>query len=341
MSYNSLHVPLGIGTWQCTLVLAREYYRHGSGYWDAFADWGTRREREREIEDDRRTFNRYFRPNYDFRRTSAPDIDAIRSFLTDHLNVVHWDLPTDNAAIERALKRAVRDGMIVPVINRDWRSLPMTFRPTPAPLRWPAASGGGVFGSGGGTTWAVFRNAGPGPLVWDGEPVLRGPYDPSTVEAQLKAARAALSTASRNDDGGDDGLSLPGAFEAVAGTVLGGDSGPNDGGDGTSDLAKSLTDGSDADVETSTPLSDAQPFEYSADQLSGDTTELAGIPFDGVPNTWVENAPEKKKQWRMYGLDGTPAVDIDFDDHHGQPDPHAHNWDDQGRDHGWPVSILP
>jgi hypothetical protein len=202
MSYNALHVPLDIGTWQCTLVLAKEYYRHGSGYWGAFADLDTRREREREIEDDRRAFDRYFRPRYDFRRTIAPDIDAIRSFLSDQLNAVHWDLPTDNAGIERALKQALRDGMLVPVINRDWRSLPMTFRPTPAPLRWPAASGGSGFGSGSGTTWAAFRNAGPGPLVWEGEPVLRGPYDPSTVEAQLKAARAALSASSNDNDSG-------------------------------------------------------------------------------------------------------------------------------------------
>jgi hypothetical protein len=42
----------------------------------------------------------------------------------------------------------------------------------------------------------------------------------------------------------------------------------------------------------------------------------------------------------MYGRDGAPVVDIDFDDHHGQPNPHAHNWDENGRDHGWPVSIL-
>lgn len=234
----------------------------------------------------------------------------------------------------------MRDGILVPVVNRDWRSLPMTFRPTPAPLRWQAASGGGGFGSGGGTTWAAFRNARPGPLVWDGEPVLRGPYDPATWESQLKAARAAMASGS-SENGDDDDSNLPGVVDAVAGAVLGVGSDPDDDdGDGTPDMAESLMDGSDAVDDTST-LSDAQPFEYSADQLSGDPTELAGIPFDGVPDTWVENAPEKKKQWRMYGSDGTPAVDIDFDDHHGQPNPHAHNWDDQGRDHGWPVSILP
>ncbi|CAM2170813.1 hypothetical protein PSAC2689_10382 [Paraburkholderia sacchari] len=43
----------------------------------------------------------------------------------------------------------------------------------------------------------------------------------------------------------------------------------------------------------------------------------------------------------MYGSNGAPVVDIDFDNHHGQPNPHAHNWDGLSRDRGWPVSILP
>ena len=73
----------------------------------------------------------------------ARDIDAITSFLCDHLNVAHWDLPTDNAGIERALKQAVEDGKLVPVVNREsWGTSSRTFRPTPAPLRWPPSGGG-------------------------------------------------------------------------------------------------------------------------------------------------------------------------------------------------------
>ncbi|MEM5387557.1 hypothetical protein VSR68_28710 [Paraburkholderia phymatum] len=204
MSYNSLNVPLNIGTWQCMLVLASEFYSSSGGFWDPFTDGDTRRERERQIEDDKSAFERYFRPNYDFRRTIRADIDAIGSFLSQHLNVAHWNLPTDNAGIERALKQAVRNEMLVPVINRDWRSLPQTYRPMPVPLHGPSASGGGASGNSGSTTWAAFRDAGPGLLIWDGEPVLRGPYDPSTVESQLKAARAALNTSVGNDDNADD-----------------------------------------------------------------------------------------------------------------------------------------
>ncbi|TKC86952.1 hypothetical protein FAZ69_20235 [Trinickia terrae] len=137
MNYNSLHVPLNIGTWQCMLVLAREYYSLGGGFWDPFSNADERKKQERQIEEDRRTFDLYFRPNYDFRRLIASDIDAILSFLSQHLNVAHWDLPTDNAGIERSLKQAVEDEKLVPIVNRDWRCFPMTYRPTPAPLRWP------------------------------------------------------------------------------------------------------------------------------------------------------------------------------------------------------------
>ncbi|MEM5387047.1 hypothetical protein VSR68_26115 [Paraburkholderia phymatum] len=270
MSYNTLHLPLDIGTWQCKLVPAREFYRLSGGYVDRFADWDARREREREIEDDKRTFDRHFRPNYDFRRTIARDIDAIRSFLSDQLNLVHWNLPSDNKGIERALKQAVRDGMLVPVINRDWRSHPSTFRPTPAPLRWPQQSGGGAFGRSGGTKWAAFENAGPGPLTWDGEPVLSGPYDPATWEKQLKAARAAMA-ASSGDDGGD----LLGRVEGVAGSVFGSDSDADDDGDATPGMAESFADDVGTDDDTSTPLGDAQPFEYSDDTSSGDVQEIA------------------------------------------------------------------
>jgi hypothetical protein len=124
----------------------------------------------------------------------------------------------------------------------------MTFRPTPAPLRWPSAAGGGRFGNGGGTMWAAFRNAGPGPLMWDGEPVLRGPYDPSTQEAQLKAARAAIAAG---------GFTLLDAAEEAAVATPGGDP-PDEDESGDDALAESMVDGSD---DTSTPLSDAQPFE--------------------------------------------------------------------------------
>jgi hypothetical protein len=52
-----------------------------------------------------------------------------------------------------------------------------------------------------------------------------------------------------------------------------------------SKAASSLADDANDLTDTATPLGDAQPFEYGADELSGDSMELAGIPFDGAPNT--------------------------------------------------------
>ena len=107
MSYSSLYVPLDIGTWNCELLPARDY-RSPSGGQLPFV----KSDELRQIEDDRSTFERYFRPNYDFRRPITADIDAICSFLRDCLNLAHWNVPTDNDGIacakvcrERAMQR--------------------------------------------------------------------------------------------------------------------------------------------------------------------------------------------------------------------------------------------
>ncbi|KAK49076.1 hypothetical protein BG58_19275 [Caballeronia jiangsuensis] len=90
-----------------------------------------------------------------------------------------------------------------------------------------------------------------------------------------------------------------------------------------------------------TPLGDASPFGYES-KIGDECFDLAGMSqMNGDPFSWIESGPNEKKQWRMFGGDGAAAVDIDFDSHHGQPDPHAHNWDGLKRDQGWPVSIFP
>lgn len=95
----------------------------------------------------------------------------------------------------------------------------------------------------------------------------------------------------------------------------------------------------DSDLPAS--LSDAQPFEYSEDSPVGDTDQLAGMPFNGAPNSWASSMPGTMPQLRQYGPGGTPLTDIDFESHHGNPNPHAHNWEGTSRDEGAPVSILP
>jgi hypothetical protein len=278
----------------------------------------------RQLEEDRQDFDRYFRPCGDLRTVSGgAELREIQSFLSDALNVVRWDLPTDNAGVERLLRQAVTHGRLVPVVNREYGSLGRVSRPTPAPLRWPSSGDGWGAGS---QKWAAFANAGPGPLMFNGEPVLSGPYDPATREAQLIAARGAVTAS----EGGD----LLGVLETVAAAARGIDSG-----------ADETAEGGDSEVaedsgDTPTLLGDAQPFEYR-DVVSGESNGIAGMPFNGTPGSWISSMPGTMPQMRQYGLGGTPLTDFDFEDHHGNPNPHAHNWDGYDRDEGAPVSILP
>ncbi|CAB3755501.1 hypothetical protein [Paraburkholderia solisilvae] len=136
MSYNALYVPLDIGTWSCKLLPTSEY-RSPSGEWLNLI----KGEELHQLEEDRRAFDLYFRPNYDFRSLIRSDIDAICSFIRDQLALAHWDLPTDNAGMERILKQSVRDRRLIPVVNRDQRVRAYAHRPPPAPLRWPPSGG--------------------------------------------------------------------------------------------------------------------------------------------------------------------------------------------------------
>ncbi|AOK62892.1 hypothetical protein [Burkholderia ubonensis] len=235
MNYNSLYVPLDIGTWQCMLVLAREYYSLGGGFWDPFASTDERQERVRQIEDDRRAFDLYFRPSYDFRQLIATEIDAITSFLSHHLDVPHWNLPTSNDDIEHTLKRAVADGRLVPVVNRG-RCLPaQTFRPTPAPLRWPSSGGGSAIAQ-------TMRYAGGLSADVSGAPALAG----ETV-------------VSVDDDGrGLDWLSMADALAAAA----------HASGERTQGSAAATA------CDVSKRLGDAQPFDYPG-ALPGDAEQIA------------------------------------------------------------------
>ena len=95
-SYNRLTVPLDIGTWECMLLLRREYDRQT--WWrrltrerDASDPWRRRSAFDREEDpnaadqkrqaDDERTFSQYLRPNYDLRSiTGQAALNEIRSF---------------------------------------------------------------------------------------------------------------------------------------------------------------------------------------------------------------------------------------------------------------------
>jgi hypothetical protein len=247
--WNTLSVPLETG-WQCTLVLTSEY-RNSSGELFVFIQG----KELKQLEQDRQDFDRYFRPRGDLRTVSGrAQLHTIQSFLSDSLNTVHWNLPDNNAGAQRMLREAVADGRLVPVINRDWRSSGLVSRPTPTPLRWPSSSSG--FG-GGGQKWAAFDGGGSGPLSFNGEPILSGPYDPATQESRLSVARGEMAA---SGSGG-----LLGVVGAVARAALGSDF---DADDASGEVP-------DDSGDTSTPLGDAQSFEYTEDAVGGDTEELA------------------------------------------------------------------
>jgi hypothetical protein len=327
-SYNSLTVPLDIGTWECTLLLRSEYeqqtsWRRSSRERDASDPWRRQSSSsswfdqdedagavdQKRREDDERTFLWYFRPNYDLGSiVGQAALNDIRSFLCDWLNVAHWNLPTDNAGIGRALKQAVADGKLVPFVDRDHRNTQRTFRPTPAPLYWPQSGGS------------------PAPRIM----AYGGYVANSTSQAgQLAALESIADNAASDDGGGSGGLDWLGIAQTVAGAAL---------------RDNAVMDNSGADSYTddaSTPLGDAQPFEYSEDPSAVDVEQLAGMPFNGAPNSWASSMPGTMPQLRQYGPGGTPMTDIDFEAHHGNPNPHAHNWDGTTRDEGAPVSVLP
>ncbi|MGF6640540.1 hypothetical protein [Paraburkholderia sp. MM6662-R1] len=92
-----------------------------------------------------------------------------------------------------------------------------------------------------------------------------------------------------------------------------------------------LPDGTIA-TPVSTPLGDAQPFEYSPNQVDEGSFDVAKTPNLGDPGTWYTNPGSG--QMRLYGDDRKPVVDLDFDHVHNGLKPHAHNWDNGVRDGG-------
>ncbi|CAG9263939.1 conserved hypothetical protein [Burkholderia diffusa] len=291
--YNTLYVPLNIGTWQCMLMPRSQYdtrstdirqaYRRrredierfqsasmrsrAGSSWSSSSRWDQQREDEatnrRLLEEDRRAFDLYFRPSWDLRSiTGGQALDAVRSFLSEFLNVAHWDLPTDNAGVERVLRRAVANGELVPIVNRDQSSTASTFRSAPAPLRWPPIGTSvsqvqpvyyglkAAMPSGGGSA-AVAASSNPG-------------YGSALAAADVDAASAG------------DGFDWLGVAETVAGAALGGS---EDDGGATDDA--DLDGGDDAVADdgagddTSTPLGDAQPYEYQPDAPDGDSLDVA------------------------------------------------------------------
>ncbi|KIP13432.1 hypothetical protein KY49_739 [Burkholderia sp. MSHR3999] len=273
--YNTLYVPLNIGTWQCMLMPRRQYdtrnidirwayrlrrddierFRSTSARSLTCSNWSFSLSRDQQCEDeainrrlleeDRRAFDLYFRPNWDLRTiTGGQALEAVRSFLSEFLNVAHWDLPTDNAGVEHALRNAVANEKLVPIVNRDQSISVSAFRPTPGPERWPpiGVSVSQVYG-------------------------LNAAMSGGGAHAAAKQAAKASTARGLSDDDGSSGFDWLGVVEAVAGAALGATTSSDDDG-----LSGDFAAADDVGSDMSTPLGDAQPFEY----------------FDGLPDVDVE-----------------------------------------------------
>jgi hypothetical protein len=241
-SYNALYVPL-TSDWQCSLVPARDV-KEPTSWWGLSYDEREqkRKHRKKQIEQDRRDFDRLFRVSINRQDAlTSDDFHAYAAFIREHLSISGMGTPVDGEDVTRILREAVRDGWLVPAIHRAWRGSSRVSRPY-APQNWPK------------------RAPDPKPTVYgvrDGQFV---PLDANGffIERVPYASVASGSGASRSSSGAD----WPGAVETAAGAMLGGS--------GTLDVADSFMDGGE-----STPLGGAQPFEYTPDKLSGDVTELA------------------------------------------------------------------
>ncbi|WP_429472248.1 hypothetical protein [Paraburkholderia sp. WSM4175] len=195
-----------------------------------------RKEREEQIEQDERDFDRLFRVSTSRRDArGCSDFSTYAAFISEHLSISCLGAPVDGEGVTRILRDAVRDGRLVPAIDRAWRGSRRVARPY-GPQSWPK------------------RVPDPKPTVYgflDGQLVPFG-ADGCLIERTLSASS---SSSSRFD--------LLGAVGAMAGAAIGGAGFAVNGGNGAGAIANS------------TLLGDAKPFEYVPEALSGDAVELA------------------------------------------------------------------
>ncbi|SAK85099.1 hypothetical protein AWB82_05751 [Caballeronia glebae] len=276
-SFNTLDVPLNIG-WQCTLVPRRQC---GTEF------WFLKKDARKTVDEDRIAFDRYFRPNLDLRTVAGGKaLRTIQRFLQIFLNVVHWKQPASNKEIERFFRKAVRDGELIPVVDRGWRLSPRVDVPSDAPQRWPKkvdfqyaprdpyyipiSQRGGLAASGG----------------------LVGSRGLDGVAAKSGAGGSLMDSV-----GGSSGFDWLGAVDDVAGAALGGYASEGDNG-------STMSSGDD-----SAPLGDASPFEYSEDSLLGDdVTELAARGVSAAQEAECDAMYEARMTYctalsKMYGGD--------------------------------------
>jgi hypothetical protein len=320
-SYNALCVPLA-SDWQCSLIPSRDVQDVDRGWTNSYFEREKAREdRRKQIAQDRQDFDRLFRVSTNRRAARAcSDFSTYVTFISEQLRLSGLSAPVDGDSVTRILRDAVRDGHLVPAIDREWRGGRRVTR-FYAPQSWPKREPDPkptVYG---------FHNGTYVPLDANGFIVDDTPYVPVRIAAK---AAASASTVARSGGGSGSGFDWLGAAEAVAGAALCGAGSEND--SGSDSMLKSFGDTDDA----GSLFSDAQPFDYQPDSTNGDVFEIASqktkTPNTGDPGTWYINPGSG--QMRLYGDTGAPLIDLDYDHLHNGLRPHAHNWNGGVRDGG-------
>jgi hypothetical protein len=226
---------------RCRFYLDWEYYDDDE--WDPSIL--TKEEREKTRVLDKAQFLSEFHADYRWgpHAWNQPEFDAQQLiWLLEKSDMLDGrKRPKDNRELEALLREAVSAERIIVEIVPDGDG--GIYVPLSNPAS-DAAHSEGILASV--ESFAPLQSA----VSRNGEPILSGPYDPSTQEARLNAARGLLPwVASASDDADSD---LFGIVKVAAGAV------PGSGIDSATDV------GDDA-----TPLGDALPFEYGGN-VTGD-----------------------------------------------------------------------
>src|SRR6185437_15878755 len=130
---------------------------------------------------------------------ACSDFRAYATFISEHLRISGPTAPDDGEDVTRIFRDAVRDGQLVPAINRAWRGSRRVARPC-APQSWPKRVPDAK------PTVYALRDGQFIPLAADGRMIDRTPY---------VSVAAAVSNAG-SSSGGTDWL---GVVEAAADAV--------------------------------------------------------------------------------------------------------------------------
>ncbi|SAL19290.1 hypothetical protein AWB71_00918 [Caballeronia peredens] len=260
-SFNALYVPL-TGGWHCALLPARELAKVDRGWRLTYGERKQKKkERQDRIERDRQDFDRLFRLRTDVRGARAcSEFREYVAFIERHLRASSWDL-LDGEGVTRALRDAVRDGHIIPVIARNWHGEQRVFRRY-APQHWPPEGGASFAARLGESNASVGRFSGQFAAAMHAADTV--------MNSRLTGSSRAFSSA-RASGSSVVGFDWLGAVEAASGAVAAvALVGATDGSGGHSMLKRF------GDLNgSSSLLGDAQPFEYVPDELGGDAFELA------------------------------------------------------------------